>query len=39
MAIDYTLASAFCRRCETGTLTSGASGSKGIAPREADLCR
>jgi hypothetical protein len=34
-----TLAFAFCCRCETGTLVSGASCSKGIAPREADICR
>jgi NAD(P)-dependent dehydrogenase (short-subunit alcohol dehydrogenase family) len=34
-----TLAFAFCCRCKTGTLASGASCSKGIAPREADICR
>ncbi len=37
IAIDYTLAFAFCRWCETGTFASDASTSKGLAPQEADL--
>lgn len=39
IAIDYTLALAFCRWCETGTFASDASSSKGFAPQEAEVDR
>jgi hypothetical protein len=39
IAIDYTLAFAFCRWCETGTFASDASSSKGFASQEVEVDR
>ena len=39
IAIDYTLALAFCRLSEAGTFASGASSSEGFASQEAEVDR